>query len=210
MYFLQLPTTDSSSYTKLIPVLIVFAILFLVYQYQQKRRRERQEHESATSFSSIRSSSSTKSTIASPQEDESEEITDPLERIADALGESIWKIKVALGIPFAATCTASTAREAERAFDEAESDSEDEIVAFLRWVELENDINRMEGMYDSVEGWPYLVTPVLAKWNKLAMNELNAISNDDEDELVDMYSRTPDSTESDFEVIRRLHKLYTK
>lgn len=210
MYFLQLATTKSSDYTVIISVSLVLSISFFVYQYQQRRRRKRQERESATIFSSIQSSSSTKSTIATSQEDESEEITDPLERIADALGESIWKIKVALGIPLTATCTASTAREAERAFDEAGSDSEDEIVAFLRWVELENDINRMEGMYDSVEGWPYLVTPLLAKWNKLAMNELNAISNDDEDELVDMYSRTPDSTESDFEVIRRLHKLYTK
>lgn len=202
MHFLQLPAP--SSWEKYIPYLLVAIglIAFFVIERYRSAQRQKEREQSTNSFSSVKRVSVQETLVE-------EEQSDPTIRVSEKFDIPTWRIKFAFGLPLETTCDATTAEQAEDAFrNDTGDDSEEELAALLKWIELETDIERMSDIKKWTKGNLYARTLLLEKWNTLALKEVAAAST--EDELLTAFWNCSEGSEAENECIRKMHALYTK
>ncbi|MEO5646535.1 MAG: hypothetical protein ABIO57_02070 [Candidatus Paceibacterota bacterium] len=184
-----------------IAVIIVIVIIIIVVIV---KRNSAQKAESAFPLT-YKSPDTSKGPIVIAKRDMEAEITDPIEQVADTLNTNTAEVKLMLGIPILEKCTAEDTDEAEDAFNNADS-SEEQYVALMRWVELENDVENMENLYDTAEEFPSVQTLIQEKWIVLSLREIDAAET--EEELIYADEKAP--WENTAEIAKKLYALYQK
>lgn len=201
MYILNLSTGDIAgmSITALLLVVLLVGLL-------KKKKVEEDHHMVYESIKTAPPITYEKQSSVGVEEAEATYLS-PVERVADLFnGTTIWEIMSILNIPFKETCLAATAKEAEDAFDNAESDSEVEYVAFLKWIELEDDFDRMDDLDSFAEDFPYLEKVVNEKRNILALKKISEYST--EEELVPFMDEVPENSHAEKVILQKLLAIY--
>jgi hypothetical protein len=130
----------------------------------------------------------------------------PIEVIAAKLDMYVTAIKVSLGLHVPIECPAKTKDEAEQLFYDAAEDSEEEYAALLRWINLEDDLYKMETIWHHIENYPFLCKTVSEKWEMLSMKAV--LATDNEDELEDLFAHVPLGSDAQVKIIQKLHQKY--
>lgn len=194
MLLLQFPPTGD------LIVYIVIAAAILTFMYVKFFRKDKEEETNVYTSSNLPSKKL-------ETEDDSEEITDPLEELIEAVNIPTPLLRVMLNIPLSGVCLATTAKDAEEAFNNAESDSDEEYLALLKWIELENDLVNAVKMYDAAEAYHSIVEDLsVVTWSKLALQHANSISS--EDDLVEALDNSPTGSEAEKIIIKKLYEIY--
>ena len=93
-------------------------------------------------------------------------------------------------------CLAKNETEAEEQYRNAESGSEEEYLALLKWIELADDIENCGEMYDHAEEYDGSTEDLaIARWNILALENANTASS--EEEFENAFSNSASGSEAD-------------
>lgn len=180
---------------------IVCLLLLIVALFKHMSRRHKTEEQFPLSIKSVPANVGSITAVRSVKDESKND--DPVSMIADKMGVSPAEVKVILGIPLSAICNAKTVEEAENAYENAEENSDEEYVALLKWVELENDINYFNDLWDKVENFHTLCDKLDAKWAPLSIKEISEIKTEQDFDT----AMTNAPTQTFLELVKAYKKL---
>ncbi len=178
---------DGVANTIYIAIAAIVVIAYSVVQYRRKKREAENNQ-----YTSIKVN-----TIGQKAE--------LVETIANQINTPCIYVKFALGLPVFGRCKATTAEEAEECYTEADSDTDEEYFALVKWIELESDLERMVGLYGELEDHPDLQKQAREKWNTLALAEV--ASTETQEDLESLSELIYSSSEAEKQLIQKLHRL---
>ncbi len=179
-----------------IVVVIIVIVVFIVVAGKSKKKAEEKfplTYKSTTT-------TATKTTAASTSEP-----SNIIKSVADALDTNTAEVRFMLGIPLTERCGDKNPEDAENSYQRANT-PEEEYVALLKWLELENDVTNMETLYDAAEEYPSIQSQIDIKWIALSLAEIEASTT--EDEIMKAYGNAPLETMG--AIAKKLYALYQK
>ena len=115
-------------------------------------------------------------------------------------------IKVKLGIPLLGECNATTVEEAKKAYDNTPSDSEAEVSALKKWVELTTTVKEAKEAHGHSSGYSEVQALALKKWNELSIIEVEKATTAKEAKKA--YDNTPSDSEAEALAFKKLATFY--
>ncbi len=140
-------------------------------------------------------------------EDRHEDISSPLQDLSDDVYVPLSVVKEILGLSILGTCDATTARQAQEKFEEADIDSDDAYLALKKWIELEDNVDNMEEMCRCAKKY-HRSLKVIAKekWDATYLTKITAALT--EQELLELASGCPSGGEAERLLIKKLYPFY--